>query len=311
MASVPAEFTGRSESLKSPRGSCSTAFVSDPCVRFEFNDANSGTPFKQWNKGVRLARGKYIWLAESDDYAASQFLVSLVPLLNGDPVIGFAYCRSWRVTPEGINGFADDNLPDPDRWTANFSVDRRGFFRRYFALITPVPNASAVVFGKSLFERDGCADESLHLCGDWKLCTSMALEGRVVYSCEPMNYFRYHANNARSCTAQAGTDAVEYLYVTGWVLDRVSLPNSELKAIHRARAQGWMRALLSFRTPPAWRQEIFALVRSLDPHPFRTVLSPAFATVQRKLLRYWRELRVLFSCGADAASDVTSQKESH
>ncbi len=30
-----------------------------------FNDENSGTPFKQWDKGIRMAKGKWIWIAES------------------------------------------------------------------------------------------------------------------------------------------------------------------------------------------------------------------------------------------------------
>ena len=44
-------------------------YAKDPRVRIEFNEKNSGSTFKQWNKGVRLARGEYIWIAESDDYA--------------------------------------------------------------------------------------------------------------------------------------------------------------------------------------------------------------------------------------------------
>src|SRR5215469_14819662 len=40
----------------------------DPRVRIEFNEVNSRNPFKQWNKGVGLAHGQYVWIAESDDY---------------------------------------------------------------------------------------------------------------------------------------------------------------------------------------------------------------------------------------------------
>ena len=32
------------------------------------NSENSGSTFKQWNKGFELAKGDYIWIAESDDY---------------------------------------------------------------------------------------------------------------------------------------------------------------------------------------------------------------------------------------------------
>jgi len=39
-------------------------YAADPRVRLELNEANSGSPFKQWNKGVQLAQGKYVWIAE-------------------------------------------------------------------------------------------------------------------------------------------------------------------------------------------------------------------------------------------------------
>ena len=52
-----------------------------PHVRLAFNDANSGSGYRQWNKGVSLARGKYVWIAESDDYADGNLLQRLV----GDP----------------------------------------------------------------------------------------------------------------------------------------------------------------------------------------------------------------------------------
>ena len=51
-------------------------------MRIEFNEVNSGSAFKQWNKGVRLATGKYVWIAESDDYADPHFLERLVPILE-------------------------------------------------------------------------------------------------------------------------------------------------------------------------------------------------------------------------------------
>ena len=46
-----------------------TAYADDSRVRIEFNATNSGSTFKQWNKGVRLGKGKYVRIAESDDYA--------------------------------------------------------------------------------------------------------------------------------------------------------------------------------------------------------------------------------------------------
>src|SRR5262245_48768001 len=72
------------------------SYAGDPRVRVEFNERNSGT-FAQWNKGVRMARGRYIWIAESDDYADATFLERLVGVLEADPAITLAYCHSWSV----------------------------------------------------------------------------------------------------------------------------------------------------------------------------------------------------------------------
>src|SRR5215467_13719414 len=48
-------------------------YAKDPRIRIELNEVNSGSTFKQWNKGARMARGSYIWIAESDDRADSCF----------------------------------------------------------------------------------------------------------------------------------------------------------------------------------------------------------------------------------------------
>jgi len=44
-----------------------------------------GSTFKQWNKGVGLAHGEYVWIAESDDYADERFLERLVAVLEAEP----------------------------------------------------------------------------------------------------------------------------------------------------------------------------------------------------------------------------------
>jgi glycosyltransferase involved in cell wall biosynthesis len=75
-----------------------SSYARDPRVRIDFNNVNSGSTFKQWNKGVRLARCKYIWIAESDDYADERLLERLVPVLENDPAVAFAFCRSWRIS---------------------------------------------------------------------------------------------------------------------------------------------------------------------------------------------------------------------
>ena len=47
-----------------------------------YNEVNSGSPFKQWAKGFDLAKGEYIWIAESDDWAELNFLEETVQIMS-------------------------------------------------------------------------------------------------------------------------------------------------------------------------------------------------------------------------------------
>ena len=266
-------------------------YASDPRVRMEFNEANSGSVFRQWNKGVRLARGEYIWMAESDDYADKRLLERLVSVLEREPAAGFVYCRSWRVTEDNtVDGFGDWylDLVDPHRWKADFCVDGREQFPGYFGRCCVVPNASAALFRKMTFERIGGADENFHVCGDWKVWAAMALAGKVAFVNEPLNYYRLHKASVFHRSGRDASNVVESLDVVRWILDQVTLPGSVLADIYQWQADGWVPAVMSLRIPVRVKMAILRRVRTVDPHPIRRVARPVLRTVQRKLLRHWR-----------------------
>ena len=49
---------------------------------FIINEKNSGSPFKQWKKGINLSQGEYIWIAESDDYCKPDFLEKIFDFIK-------------------------------------------------------------------------------------------------------------------------------------------------------------------------------------------------------------------------------------
>src|SRR4051794_30504658 len=55
-----------------------TRYYTKPRMRILVNRRNSGSAFPQWNRGIELARGDYVWIAESDDSADPRFLETLV-----------------------------------------------------------------------------------------------------------------------------------------------------------------------------------------------------------------------------------------
>jgi Glycosyl transferase family 2 len=273
-------------------------YASDPRVRLEFNEVNSGSPFKQWNKGVRLAQGKYAWIAESDDYADERFLERLVPLLESSPQMQFVYCRSWCVS-EGnrLDGFAESQFAGMDHisWTADYCEDGREVCRKYIVRANIVLNTSAVLFRKAVYEQVGGADDTMQICGDWKLWAAMALEGRVAYVCEPLNYFRFHGSSVRNKSTQGALNVTEALQVVRWILDRVTPSGAMLRKTYKTCAGLWVPWVLGPRVSPVLRAQVLRCARAVDPHPFRRVVPPALIMIRLKIRRHWRDLISLLS----------------
>jgi len=124
------------------------SYAEDSRVKVAFNSTNSGCVFKQWNKGVRMARGRYIWIAESDDYSDPRFLSRLVSILEKCSDVTFAYCASCRVGEDEQHlAYSDPYLDrlDAGHWSSDFIVDGLQECQRFFVLASPLANASSVV----------------------------------------------------------------------------------------------------------------------------------------------------------------------
>lgn len=189
------------------------------------NERNSGSVFKQWNKGVCIARGRYIWIAESDDFSDNTFLARMTQLLDAQPNVALAYCRSWTVDETGQTvGYADAYLDriDAKRWSADFVAEGADECRAYFTLCDPIPNSSAVLFRKEIYEHVGCANEGLKMCGDYSLWAAMALEGQIAYTAEPLNFYRTHRENVRTRTQTGALDVAEFFFVMLSILNRLA-----------------------------------------------------------------------------------------
>ena len=243
---------------------------------------------------MRLARGKYVWIAESDDYAEDRLLRQFVSVLEADPEVAYVYCLSWGINAENeTDGFADRYLRHlaPDRWRSDFVVDGREECRNYFIRTNTVPNASAVVFRKATYEQVGGADESYRICGDWKLWAAMALTGKVAYFGEPLNYFRFHGASVRDTSKYEGRDVEEYLRVIHWLLGRVTPSDEVLEAVYISEAGRWVPALMSMHVPVRLKLAILQNAFAVDPHPLRRVIRPVLKTIRLKFSRNLRFAR--------------------
>src|SRR4029077_93301 len=118
----------------------------------------------------------------------------------------------------------------------------------------PVPNTSAVVFRRAAYDHVGGADETLRICGDWKLWAAMALTGKVAYVSEPLNYYRTHDATVRNAIWGHGRSlairyAEERLQVARWILDRATPNEVIMQKAYRQHCKHVVPLIISPRVP--------------------------------------------------------------
>lgn len=206
-------------------------YLHDPRVRFFPNERNSGTPFAQWNKGVSLARGCYIWIAESDDIAEPHLLATLVPLLEYNPSVGIAYGQSRMVDQSGHEIMSSlANILEPlgkERWHTNFVANGMEECRKYLLWMNTIPNASAVVFRKKVFLDAGQANLKFRLSGDWFMWVRMLAISDLAFHSGILNSFRQHGETVREKEGWEGVQR-EKIPIQKWILKKAA-PTREIK----------------------------------------------------------------------------------
>lgn len=234
----------------------------DHPMRMVINPQNSGTPFAQWNRGVELARGEFIWIAESDDVADPNLLGRLVDALSRNLPAGLAYCRSRRIDGAGHPSIlAEENLRwlHPSRWLSDFVADGRNECRLYLSRMNSIANASAVVFRKSVFNKVGGADESFRICGDWHLWCRMLACSDLAFVAAPLNQHRLHPGSVRS-NAVAARSLIENGRVLVQAHELVKLPRWILReALKNLRA----KCVFHLRTGAVSRQDLLKIAQVL------------------------------------------------
>ncbi len=160
------------------------------------NDTNSGSTFKQWNRGISIAKGKYIWIAESDDYAENNFLSTLVSYLEQNSQVSLIYCQSHLVSEGSITNnilnWTDDL--SKDLWLNDFLLSGKDAVLNYWIHKNILINASSAVFKKNVYLQYAEENDNFKLCGDWYTWISLMRNHNLMFCSQSLNYYRRHEN---------------------------------------------------------------------------------------------------------------------
>ncbi len=163
------------------------------------NESNSGSPYKQWRKGLDLARGELIWIAESDDYCDLDFLEHHVRNFS-DKSIMLSYSFSEFVSERnGSKSSTSLNLADcinPREWDEPFVLTSHLFVNHFLSKKNVIINVSSCLFRNmdfSIYDNSGW--DQYKLCGDWIFYLNIIAGGKVAYTNATKNYYRIHESS--------------------------------------------------------------------------------------------------------------------
>jgi glycosyltransferase involved in cell wall biosynthesis len=161
----------------------------DPRVRHVRNDPNL-KHLRNYNKGIGLARGEYIWLISADDrLRAPHALERYVRVMESNPRVGFAFCPGM--------GLKDGHETEIVKWAVLDSpdgiLDGRQFLRRL--LESNCVLAPSGMVRRECYERLGAFPLDLPFAGDWYLWCVFALHYDVAYFSEAMVNYREHGQS--------------------------------------------------------------------------------------------------------------------
>lgn len=157
------------------------------------NKQNSGSTFRQWDKGIALAVGKWIWIAESDDWAESEFLETIIKrIAKEDEDVSVCFTSSFISDESSVVGDVYDGFSK--LYDNDFSIAGKQLVDKYMIYQNIIPNASAVIFKKECFSKVLVSELITYkINGDWFLWINLLLKGTCVFVSKPLNYFRRHA----------------------------------------------------------------------------------------------------------------------
>lgn len=189
-----------------------------------YNETNSGSPFKQWQKGIELAQGKYIWLAESDDWCEPTLLETLVAGLEGNDSCVLAYVQSAVIL--------GDNDIDKVSAAANLFEYAEGtqYIADYLVKHNSIFNAGMAVFKKQCYANVLPRFTDFKFCGDWLFWIGIARQGDVFISGKVLNYFRKHGDDVTGKMLQSGYNYVEELAVLETLFAESFIDEEQFKA---------------------------------------------------------------------------------
>ena len=180
------------------------------------NEENSGKVFSQWQKGINIAKGEFVWIAESDDKCKPDLLEKLVSEFIEDSNLVLSFSRTVMFDDKGYESISYGAITHTNIERMSGGV----FISKYMVEGCYVTNASSALFKKSAAVSIDRQYADYKGAGDRLFWIEIAECGNVAIINEPLNYCRRHGDNITSSNQLYGILHLEDKKILDYIYER-------------------------------------------------------------------------------------------
>lgn len=184
------------------------------------NLKNTGSPFLQWKKGLLLAKGDYVWIAESDDSCELTFLETQVAAIKNVAVVvaNTKTLSSGRVGRTVQHPAFKDNI--------------LSLYDNRLLPYCPILNVSACLFKSFSKERiNNSVFADYRICGDLVFYYDMLFKNKMQLNTQTTSYFRQEGTGVSNLKSKdisyLSNYLQEHLQFILYVRKQIDLPKKD------------------------------------------------------------------------------------
>lgn len=253
-----------------------------------------GTPLS-WNPCIRQARGRYIYIATSDDTMMPEFLARMVSALEANPDCGIGQCELLIIDEEGVP------FPENQQW-AHYTLgayDRNLVTKRnkrfaphdgivHPALFTIYTSITQLLIRRGVFEKVGYFDGQWGPMGDFEWEMRAGLVENCIYLPEKLATWRLHTSQATQ-DVHTVPKRMKMIEMSRMAFSRARDCGADLRRID---LEEWLYFLerdiveMGYETGRGYRRKLRFLAEQLRRHP-RAVIDFAVDKLRGKGWAPW------------------------
>jgi glycosyltransferase involved in cell wall biosynthesis len=156
-------------------------------ITYVLNNENLGN-IRNYNKGISIARGRYVWILSPDDRLRSQHIVEkYVHLMESDSKIGYVFCPAHVIADECDIGLHPNSLYRTKDQILNGRQLVKDIADNNFTLV-----AASVMIRKECYEEITLFPADMPHRADSYVWSLIAMKYNVGYFSEAMVDYRFH-----------------------------------------------------------------------------------------------------------------------